>query len=132
VHLDGHDLRLCAIEARKALLKDVVGEMNAPRMLFVEGICGGGARLFERVQAVGAEGIVSKRLGSQYRPGRSADWLKTKVSMTGEFIITGFVEIGVGRLEALAVAEERAHGDLVPAGQVGFGLAGRGLWQAPI
>jgi len=40
------------------------------------------------------------------------------------------MEIGVGRLEALAVAAERAHGDLVPAGQVRFGLAGKGLWQA--
>jgi hypothetical protein len=44
--------------------------------------------------------------------------------------ITGFVEIGVGRLEALAVAEERAHGDLVPAGQVRFGFAGKRLWPA--
>jgi ATP-dependent DNA ligase len=27
---------------------------------------------------LGAEGVVSKRLGSRYRSGRSADWLKFK------------------------------------------------------
>jgi len=43
---------------------------------------------------------------------------------------TTCTEVGVGRLEALALAEERAPGDLVPAGQVRFGLAGKGLWQA--
>ena len=44
------------------------------------------------------------------------------------FVITGFQELGEGRLEALFVAEERA-GDLAYAGQVRFGFAGKGLWS---
>ena len=34
--------------------------------------------MFQHACALGAEGIVSKRLGSRYRCGRSADWLKLK------------------------------------------------------
>src|SRR5262249_13403704 len=37
-----------------------------------------GAVVFRHACKMGLEGIVSKRLGSSYRSGRSADWLKTK------------------------------------------------------
>jgi bifunctional non-homologous end joining protein LigD len=75
------------------------------------------------VGQIGAEGIVSKRAGSPYRSGRSRDWLKVKVSETADFVITGYIE-----REAVAVAEWR-DGQLVPAGLVKFGLAGKDLWQ---
>ena len=45
----------------------------------------------------------------------------------GRFAVTGFQELGPGRLEALHVAEETEAG-LIPAGQVRFGFAGKGLW----
>jgi bifunctional non-homologous end joining protein LigD len=64
LHLDGHDLRACAIEDRKALLRDVIG----------------------------AEGIVSKRADSAYRGGPSRDWLKVKVSETAAFVIARYIE----------------------------------------
>jgi len=83
--------------------------------------------LFEQVRAIGAEGIVSKRLGSRYRGGPTRDWLKTKCHATGRFVITGFHELGSGRLEALHVAEETEDG-LNPVGQVRFGFASKGLW----
>lgn len=41
-------------------------------------------------------------------------------------MVTGFSELGPGRLEAVHVAEAR-DGQLVPAGQVKFGLAGKAL-----
>ena len=34
--------------------------------------------VFRHACAMGLEGIVSKRLGSRYRSGRSTDWLKSK------------------------------------------------------
>jgi bifunctional non-homologous end joining protein LigD len=80
------------------------------------------------VREAGAEGIVSKRRGSVYRGGESRDWVKTKCHQTGEFVITGFSEIGEGRLEAVYVAEVRG-GALVPAGTVQFGFAGKNLWH---
>jgi len=76
---------------------------------------------------MGGEGVVSKRLGRPYRGGESRDWLKLKVFEIGRFMITGFQELGEGRLEAIHVAEEH-DGRLYPAGQVRFGFAGRGLW----
>jgi bifunctional non-homologous end joining protein LigD len=39
---------------------------------------GDGQIIFEYACALGCEGIVSKRLGSPYRAGRSANWLKIK------------------------------------------------------
>jgi bifunctional non-homologous end joining protein LigD len=85
--------------------------------------------LFEAVRQAGAEGIVSKRPRSPYRGGESRDWLKTRCNETGTFVITGFRELGEGRLEAVYVAEER-DGTLRPAGEIRFGLAGKSLWAA--
>jgi bifunctional non-homologous end joining protein LigD len=98
------------------------------RIVYVDHIIGRGADLFQRIQEIGAEGIVSKRLGTPYRGGESRDWLKTKCHQFGEFVITGFEELGEGRLEAVYVAEEIAEGALKRAGQIRFGFAGKGLW----
>jgi bifunctional non-homologous end joining protein LigD len=129
LYLDEHDLRRCPIEERKRLLRQVLDEAGCERIIYVDHIVGRGAQLFERVSEVGAEGIVSKRLGSLYRGRETRDWVKTKCHEIGRFVITGFEELGPGRLEAVYVAEEIA-GKLVPAGQVRFGFAGKGLWSA--
>ena len=128
LHLDGHDLRRCGIEDRKALLRDVIGASRCERIVYVDHVVGSGHELFEAVRQVGAEGIVSKRAGSAYRGGESRDWLKSKCHAIGTFIITGFSELGEGRLEAIYVAEVLA-GELRPVGQVRFGFAGKGLWR---
>jgi bifunctional non-homologous end joining protein LigD len=125
LYLDGHDRRRCPIEERKTLLREVIGEAGDDRIVFVDHIVGRGAELFERIQEIGAEGIVSKRLGSVYRGRESRDWLKTKCHEFGEFVIIGFEELGEGRLEAVYVAEE-IDGDLRPAGQIRYGFAGKG------
>jgi ATP-dependent DNA ligase len=39
---------------------------------------GDGATIFTQVRKFGCAGIVSKRLGSPYRSGRSKHWLKIK------------------------------------------------------
>jgi bifunctional non-homologous end joining protein LigD len=39
---------------------------------------GDGPTVFAHACKMGLEGIVSKRLGSRYRSGRSTDWLKFK------------------------------------------------------
>ena len=50
------------------------------------------------MRQIGGEGIVSKRQRSLYRGGESREWLKTKCSETGVFAITGFSELGDGKL----------------------------------
>jgi bifunctional non-homologous end joining protein LigD len=128
LHLDGHDLRACLVEERKALLERVLNEAECPRVVYVSHVVGKGDQLFARAYAAGCEGIISKRLGTRYRAGQSRHWVKCKRSETGEFVVTGFRELGPLRLEAIRVAEERS-GVLVPAGEVQFGV-GNGLWMA--
>src|SRR4051812_9678806 len=126
LHFDGHDLRRCPIEDRKALLRDMIGAARCERIVYVDQVRGIGGQLFEAVRQVGAEGIVSKRRGSIYRGGGRRDWLKAKCHETGLFAITGFSELGEGRLEAIYVADPER---LRPVGQVRFGFAGKGLWH---
>ena len=49
-----------------------------PGIRFNEHIDGDGPTIFAHACKMGLEGIVSKRLGSRYRSGRSKDWLKFK------------------------------------------------------
>jgi bifunctional non-homologous end joining protein LigD len=66
------DVRSLPIEERKLLGKSHPGiEFN--RTFDVEG-----SIVFHHACKLGCEGIVSKRLGSPYRSGRSADWIKVK------------------------------------------------------
>jgi ATP-dependent DNA ligase len=45
---------------------------------FNEHYTGDGAIIFKHACVLGCEGIVSKRLGSPHRSGRSANWVKVK------------------------------------------------------
>ena len=77
LEVNGEDLRPKPIEERKRRL---AGLLRLPH----EGIAlnehyeGDGAIVYKHACALGCEGIVSKRLGSPYRAGRSAHWLKVK------------------------------------------------------
>ena len=57
LYIDGHDLRHCPVEQRKALLRQVLEEAGCERIIYVDHILGRGADLFERVREIGAEGI---------------------------------------------------------------------------
>jgi bifunctional non-homologous end joining protein LigD len=56
LHLDGHDLRCCPVEDRKALLRDVIGAARCERILYVDHLVGRGAELFEAVRQAGGDG----------------------------------------------------------------------------
>ena len=77
LELDGRDLRRRPIEERKALLTKLLKGSHLSIELnehFEED----GASVFNAACQLGCEGIVSKKLGSIYRPGRSPLWLKIK------------------------------------------------------
>lgn len=85
-----------------------------------------GAELLAVAAEHGLEGVVSKRLGSTYRPGmRSRSWIKTPLRVTQEVVIGGWVR-GEGRragtLGALLLGAHDADGDLVYVGHVGTGF----------
>jgi ATP-dependent DNA ligase len=77
LELDGRDLRRGPIERRKALLAKLLKGSHLSIVLnehFEED----GAAVYRAACQLGCEGIVSKRLGSSYRSGRSPHWLKVK------------------------------------------------------
>ena len=77
LELDGRDLRREPIEKRKAVLAKLLKGSHLSIVLnetFEED----GAIVFREACKLGCEGIVSKRLGSMYRRGRSPNWIKVK------------------------------------------------------
>ena len=77
IEIDGEDLRWKPIEDRKAALKSLLSQSH-PGIAFNKHFDIEGSVLFHHACKLGCEGIVSKRLGSPYRFGRSSDWLKVK------------------------------------------------------
>jgi bifunctional non-homologous end joining protein LigD len=78
LELNGADLRREPIEVRKATLASILRK-SRPGVRLNEHIAHpNGAAVFQHACKLGAEGIISKRLGSRYRSGRSPDWLKVQ------------------------------------------------------
>jgi len=82
-------------EQRRALLHDL--GLESP-ILVPEPTPGAGTSLYEAVRAQGMEGIVGKRLGSPYQPGRrSTDWRKVSVRHTLLAVVGGYLPGAGGR-----------------------------------
>jgi len=77
LELDGEDLRRQPIEERKRLLGQLLRGAHLSIVLN-EHFGEDGAIVYREACKLGCEGIVSKRLGSPYRSGRSAHWVKVK------------------------------------------------------
>jgi ATP-dependent DNA ligase len=77
LELDGRDLRREPIENRKAFLAKLLKGSHSSIVLnqYYEEE---GEIVFREACKLGCEGIVSKRLGSIYRRGRSPLWVKVK------------------------------------------------------
>jgi bifunctional non-homologous end joining protein LigD len=77
IELGGEDLRRMPIEQRKRKMAKLVrGPYSS--IVLNEVFEGDGGILFAHACKLGCEGIVSKRLGSPYRSGRSPHWVKVK------------------------------------------------------
>jgi bifunctional non-homologous end joining protein LigD len=77
LELDGRDLRREPLEERKRLLARLLkGQQTS--IVLNEAYEEDGEIVFREACKLGCEGIVSKRLGSLYRPGRSKYWIKVK------------------------------------------------------
>jgi len=78
LELDGTDLRREPLEVRKATLASILRKARHGVRLNEHLEHPEGDVVFRHACKMGLEGIVSKRLGSRYRSGRSPDWLKFK------------------------------------------------------
>jgi ATP-dependent DNA ligase len=78
LEFDGEDLRRLPIEDRKSALANLLRRAKGSSVVFNEHFEEDGAIIYRHACAYGCEGIVSKRLGSPYRSGRTDAWLKVK------------------------------------------------------
>ena len=79
LELNGQDMRREPLEVRKRTLAGVLRIKAGAGIRFNDHCDDLPAEIvFRHACKLGFEGIVSKRLGSSYRSGRSRDWLKMK------------------------------------------------------
>jgi ATP-dependent DNA ligase len=77
LELNGEDLRRQPLESRKGILTKLLSSVPSG-IVFNHHYQTDGERVFRAACKLGCEGIVSKRLGSPYRSGRSPHWVKVK------------------------------------------------------
>ena len=121
--LNGVDQRQQPIEARRSALKSVLGHSRSKLLRFCSAFTADPRDIFESACDLNLEGVIGKRQGSPYVPGRSTDWIKLKCRLRQEFVIVGYTRpqgsrTGFGAL-LLAVNDQAG---LVYAGRVGTGF----------
>ncbi|MBB3226749.1 bifunctional non-homologous end joining protein LigD [Luteibacter sp. Sphag1AF] len=93
----GYDLTRASLLDRKALLKRVV-EHTPAHLGFSDHHLNDGDAVFQMAMDQQLEGIMSKRVDSGYRAGRSEDWLKIKRLQSDEFAVIGYTPAKGARL----------------------------------
>jgi len=130
LHLDGRSLMAEPYETRRELLASLGLDGDAWRVPAHR--IGEGAAFLDAARAQGLEGIVCKRLGSPYRPGkRSPDWLKVRARLRQELLVGGYMpgEGGRrGRVGSLLVG----YWDRTPEEAVATGTAQRFVYAGGV
>ncbi len=120
--VDGRDLTDEPYVKRREVLESLIVEESAvvtvPKAFF--GVPA--ADVLEVAAQHHMEGIVSKRVDSPYREGRSPWWVKSPVRQSAELAVVAFAG-PPGRVAALLLAGHRDDGALELAGQGGTGFS---------
>lgn len=122
LELNGKKLYSTSLIERKKLLAEVI--KKNPVIKYSDHVEESGEDFFEVIKEKNLEGIIAKRMDSEYYPGkRTADWLKIKHHKSEEAIITGFTSPRGGRKYFGAlVLGTMVNGKLVYAGHTGSGF----------
>jgi bifunctional non-homologous end joining protein LigD len=123
LHLDGRSTMALPYEERRELLEGL--ELDGSHWRTPSYHVGDGEAMVEASRAQDLEGVIAKRLGCPYEPGRrSGNWLKVKNRPSQEVVVGGWLP-GQGRREdrigSLAVGYYEGE-ELRYAGQVGTGF----------
>jgi bifunctional non-homologous end joining protein LigD len=126
---DGEDLRRQPLQARKARLKQILearlkGRTTVDAIRYVEHFETGamdGETILQSACQLSLEGIVSKRLDSPYRSGRSENWTKAKCRAGQEVVLGGWKTTN-GKFRSLMAGVYRGD-HLVFVGLVGTGFS---------
>src|SRR6266581_2259532 len=98
--LDGESLLELSLADRRARLAEVLVPRDDVRVS--QAVQGRGTAFFDQIKGLGLEGVVAKRLASQYRPGaRSPDWRKVKAVKRQDCVIVGWTRGKGGRSSTL-------------------------------
>ncbi len=126
LYLDGHDLRDYPLQERRATLKALLQDCQAPALRYSEDFDAAPDALLASACQMGLEGLIGKRQGSLYRAGRSSEWIKLKCQQRQEFVVVGYTQPkgsreGFGAL--LLGLHDADSGELCYAGKVGTGFS---------
>ncbi len=124
LEIDGTSTTDLPYEDRRRLLESLVEEGDHWKVPAAH--IGEGGALVEATNELGLEGVIAKRLGSRYTPGkRSGDWVKIKHRRRVELVVGGYTTGTGGRAPtfgSLLVGLPTEAGGLVFAGGVGTGF----------
>lgn len=126
LNLDGRSFLGEPIETRKEVLARLI--RKAPEAIRLSPVFDETPDvLLAEVRKQGLEGIIGKRRGSLYEPGRrSGAWLKQRIAVDQEFVIGGYTPPQGGRTHFGALLVGFYEGDqLMYAGKVGTGFNGK-------
>jgi bifunctional non-homologous end joining protein LigD len=122
LHFDGRSTRPLPYFERRALLEQLALDGPAwrtPASVLVKRP----EDFVARVEELGLEGVVAKRLSSTYIPGhRCTAWVKHKLRRHERLVVTGIRRSREGHVEAIFVARHRPDGSFTGAGAVELGL----------
>jgi bifunctional non-homologous end joining protein LigD len=121
--IDGEDVRKLPMEERRARLERAMKGAKDPLALSstIEG--DDWREILSIACRGGLEGVIAKRKGTRYTPGRSKDWLKLKCTHRQEFAIVGYLPF-TGTTNAVGSLLLATHkdGEFQYAGKVGTGF----------
>ncbi|MFN2543659.1 MAG: non-homologous end-joining DNA ligase [Actinomycetota bacterium] len=130
LYLDGEELIGQPLEERRARLEKILVMDSPARMQVTFYADGEGVAFTEGAGKLGMEGVVAKRLGSKYHPGkRTGDWRKIKLLNTQDCVIIGWTPGEGRRTDVFGALLLGAYDDgkLRWIGQVGTGFTDRML-----
>ena len=125
LYSDEGDRRSLTLSERKAELKAYLEQrrQDATTLIrYVDHFETAGEAVLQSACRMNLEGIISKRLDSTYRSGRTGDWTKAKCRAGQEVVIGGWTQTA-GHFRSLLVGVNR-DGHLIHVGRVGTGFGG--------
>lgn len=114
---------------RRARLQKRVGKRASTQLRITPSSEGDGKKMLQQARREGWEGIIAKRIDSQYEVGhRSKNWLKLKIEFREEFVVGGYTEPRNSREHIGAILLGYFDkGRFIYVGHTGGGFTGKSL-----
>ena len=120
--LNGKDLRSSQLLERKEHLQNLL-EGADKNILYSTHVLGNGKKCFKTAKELNLEGIVAKKVNSEYVERRSEDWLKIKCYKRQEFVIVGYQTSDKNKVLSAILVGYYDNDKLIFAGKVGTGFS---------